>query len=56
MTPSGSNGATIGQLATEWRERLRKGERPDMDDYLNRYPRWRKRSANCFPPWSSWKI
>ncbi|HTU91854.1 MAG TPA: serine/threonine-protein kinase [Gemmataceae bacterium] len=49
MTPSSSNGATIGQLAAEWRERLRQGERPEMDDYLHRYPELAEEIRELFP-------
>src|SRR5689334_20242587 len=28
----------LEQLAAEWRERLRRGERPELDEYLGRHP------------------
>src|SRR5436189_46946 len=38
MTPSDANKNPMGELAAEWRERLRRGERPDVDEYVARYP------------------
>lgn len=49
MTPPGSNGATIGQLAAEWRQRLQHGERPELDDYLARYPELAEEIRELFP-------
>jgi hypothetical protein len=49
MPPSPTNGVAVGQLAAEWRERLRKGERPELDDYLRRYPELEDEIRELFP-------
>jgi tetratricopeptide (TPR) repeat protein len=49
LIPSQTNGVTVGQLAAEWRERLRKGERPELDDYLRRYPGLADEIRELFP-------
>jgi tetratricopeptide (TPR) repeat protein len=38
MTDSGSENDILGQLADEFLERHRRGERPALTDYVNRYP------------------
>jgi serine/threonine protein kinase len=48
MTPSNPDNL-IGQLAEEWRERLRKGERPELDEYLARYPDLADEIRDLFP-------
>jgi WD40 repeat protein/serine/threonine protein kinase/tetratricopeptide (TPR) repeat protein len=48
MTPSNSDNL-IGQLAEEWRERLRKGERPDLSEYTDRYPELADEIRDLFP-------
>jgi WD40 repeat protein/tetratricopeptide (TPR) repeat protein len=40
---------SIGQLVAEWRARVRRGERPDLDDYVNRYPELAESIRRLFP-------
>ncbi|HMC65882.1 MAG TPA: protein kinase, partial [Gemmataceae bacterium] len=49
MTLSRSDHVTVGELAAEWRECLRKGERPELDDYLRRYPELADEIRELFP-------
>ena len=38
MNGSPANPDLLAQLVDEWQERLRKGERPDIDEYTRKYP------------------
>ena len=49
MTPSQSERMTVGRLSAEWRERLRKGDRPELNDYLERYPELADEIRELFP-------
>ncbi len=40
---------TLNQLVAEWRERVRRGERPQMEDYVARYPELGERIRKLFP-------
>ena len=42
---------TVEQLAEEFAERYRRGERPPLSEYTGATPSTPKRSATCFPPW-----
>src|SRR5262249_30185129 len=39
----------VEQLAEEWRQRLRKGERPDMREYTDRFPDLAAEIRDLFP-------
>jgi WD40 repeat protein/serine/threonine protein kinase/predicted Zn-dependent protease len=49
MTQPSPDNDLVGRLAEEWRERLRKGEQPELDDYLNRYPEHADEIRDLFP-------
>ena len=39
----------VGRLAEEWRERLRKGEQPDLAEYTDKYPEHADEIRDLFP-------
>ena len=39
------------ELAEEFAARYRRGERPNLQEYVDRCPAWPTRSARCSPPW-----
>ena len=41
----------LDQIAEEFAQRLRKGERPAVQEYTQRSPSWRPTSGNCSRPW-----
>jgi serine/threonine-protein kinase len=49
MTPSQSVSKVVGQVAAEWRERLRKGERVDLSEYTAKYPEIADELRELFP-------
>ena len=42
----------LDQLAEEFAERFRRGERPALKEYTERYPELAERSASSSRPWS----
>src|SRR5580704_7092560 len=40
---------TLNLLVAEWRERARRGERPQLEDYVARYPELAERIRHLFP-------
>src|SRR5262245_11398714 len=52
MTPSSSSSGDrdpVERLAEEFLERRRRGERPAIAEYLQRYPEWAARIQEVFP-------
>jgi WD40 repeat protein/Flp pilus assembly protein TadD len=49
MTPPDSGRMSIGQLVAEWRALVRRGERPDVNDYAARYPDLADQIRRLFP-------
>jgi serine/threonine-protein kinase len=43
------NSVSVNQLIVEWRDRLRRGERPGMEEYLARYPELADEIREVFP-------
>ena len=39
----------LGRLVNEWQDRLRRGERLDLDDYISRYPQLANEIRELFP-------
>jgi hypothetical protein len=49
MTPPHADDNLIGQLAEEWRQRVRQGKRPDLSEYTRRYPELAEDIQDLFP-------
>ncbi len=49
MTAPSPESNLIGQLAEEWRDRLRRGERPDLSEYTQKYPELAGEIRDLFP-------
>jgi hypothetical protein len=41
----------FGQIADEFVEAIRQGQRPSVEEFARRYPRSPTRSVTCGPPW-----
>ena len=48
----GSLEELVGRVADEFLSSQRQGERPDAEEYANRYPQARRCSAMCWRPCS----
>src|SRR6516225_8885615 len=48
-TPASSDPNLVGQVVAEWRERLLKGERFEVDEYAARYPAIANELRELFP-------
>ena len=52
MSTSGSRDyGRFDELAEEFAQRFRRGERPNFQEYIDRCPRWPTRSARCSRLW-----
>jgi WD40 repeat protein/serine/threonine protein kinase len=49
MSDSSSERNPVEELAEEFLERRRRGERPALSEYTNRYPQWADKIRNLFP-------
>src|SRR5262245_50837923 len=49
MPASSSERDPVEQLADEFLERFRRGERPALTEYTQRYPQWAERIRKVFP-------
>ncbi len=49
MTSSDSDRNPVEQLAEEFAERYRRGERPSLTEFVNRYPEWAEDIRDLFP-------
>src|SRR5262249_41264292 len=47
--PPMSESNLLAQLAEEWRERLRKGEHPDLGEYTEKHPELANEIRDLFP-------
>ena len=51
MNPPSADHDLLDRLADSFAERYRRGERPSLKDYTDRYPTWPRRSVRCARPW-----
>src|SRR5690242_9668397 len=49
MSASSSERNPVEELAEEFLERCRRGERPALSEYMNRYPQWADKIRSLFP-------
>jgi serine/threonine-protein kinase len=49
MDPSSSDRNPVDELAEEFVERYRRGERPSLQEYTDRYPQWAEKIRALFP-------
>ena len=52
MSASSSERNPVEELAEEFLERYRRGERPALTEYTTRHPELADQIRDLFPPWS----